>query len=429
MSSGRPSDSLTDAGWLPFMLLVPFVMSGMVDLPRALHIGPISVLGALSIVQVSLAAAVLLAAGIYSRRLLLMLLPYGGFLAWMGVRSIADVPDQNGFQNAFVYALFFVQALLAGTIVHCRPRTGMAMISIGFALLDVMAIGLSLLNFALYGLPTEVGYDLEWLIGPRAVALLAITPLAWHLSGWSHGRRGAGVRAIVWIVTVMGSLSRTATAVALIAAALAFFAQIWTMPRRLARQVPWLVAAAGLASLLVLVYAAQFRERFLEGYNNVEVAGVSISTSGRDSMWPVVIASAMQHPIVGGGLGSSQAALVEFDPTVVGHPHNDYLRVWHDGGAIGLLLLMTAFASWLLALPRQWVSLVRSRRGGRPDVPFAALLTIVGILLAAVTDNGFVYAYVMGPAGLLMGAALGLPPEGMSAAASVSTRAPQPMAA
>ena len=82
--------------------------------------------------------------------------------------------------------------------------------------------------------------------------------------------------------------------------------------------------------------------------------------------------------------------------------------------------LCAAGAAWAQAYPAKPVRLI---------VPFAALLTIVGILLAAVTDNGFVYAYVMGPAGLLMGAALGLPPEGMSAAASVSTRAPQPMAA
>lgn len=408
-TGSRDAGSLAEAGWLPLVLLVPFVLSGMVDLPRALHIGPISMLGAFSIIQVGLGALAIAVVAAYARRVVVLFLPYFAFLAWMFGRSIVDVPDQNGFQNAFVYVLFAVQAILAGTVLHCRRHTGLAVISTGFAVLDVMAIGLSVLNFGLFGLPTETGDDLAWLIGPRAVALLAIAPLAWHLSGWSHGRPGAGIRAVVWIVTVMASLSRTATAVALVAATFAFVAQAWTMPRRLVRQMPWLIATAGVASVLIAVYAAQFHERFLEGYNNVEIGGVSISTSGRDSIWPVVIASAMHHPIVGSGLGSSQAAVLEFDPEVVGHPHNDYLRVWHDGGAIGLVLLMLAFSTWLVALTRQWVAAVREGHGSRPDLPFAAILALIGILLAAITDNGFVYGYVMGPAGVLTGAALGLP--------------------
>ena len=69
---------------------------------------------------------------------------------------------------------------------------------------------------------------------------------------------------------------------------------------------------------------------------------------------------------------------------------------------------LTAFATWLLTLWRQWAHGVREGLQARPDVSFASLLTLVGILLAAVTDNGFVYGYVMGPAGMLTGAALGL---------------------
>jgi hypothetical protein len=44
----------------------------------------------------------------------------------------------------------------------------------------------------------------------------------------------------------------------------------------------------------------------------------------------------------------------------------------------------------------------------------AALLTLLGIMLAAITDNGLVYAYVMGISGAVIGAALGLPMLGRS---------------
>ena len=136
------------------------------------------------------------------------------------------------------------------------------------------------------------------------------------------------------------------------------------------------------------------------------MGGVSISTSGRNVIWPLVIDSGMRHPIVGGGLGSSQTVLEGLSESVA-HPHNDYLRIWHDGGVIALTFLMMAFAWWLAVLGRQWVqSVSRSRR--HPELDLAAFLTLLGIMLAAVTDNGFVYSFVMGPSGTLIGAALGI---------------------
>ena len=262
-----------------------------------------------------------------------------------------------------------------------------------------------LVSFLLFGLPTDP-VESGWLVGPRAVAMLAIVPIAWHLAGWCHDRPGASFRALAWILGVTASLSRTVTAVALVAAAIAFIAHAWMKPARLVRQAPILLGGAALLVLLVLTYESNFHERFFEGYTNVEVGGVVISTSGRSAIWPVVIESAMRHPILGGGLGTSQAALADFDANTVGHPHNDYLRVWHDGGIIGLGLVLLAFIRWLIVLRRQWVRAVRRSHPG-PEVELAALITLVGIMLAALTDNGFVYAYVMGLAGLVIGAALG----------------------
>jgi hypothetical protein len=41
-------------------------------------------------------------------------------------------------------------------------------------------------------------------------------------------------------------------------------------------------------------------------------------------------------------------------------------------------------------------------------VDFAALLMLIGIMLAMITDNVVVYIHVMSPSGLVIGAAIGL---------------------
>jgi O-antigen ligase len=153
--------------------------------------------------------------------------------------------------------------------------------------------------------------------------------------------------------------------------------------------------------------------------NQWDVGGVAVGMSGRNHIWPVVIESAMRHPVVGGGLGSSQAALGDFDSETVGHPHNEYLRVWHDGGIIGEILLLLALLPWLATLGRQWINLAR-HSVLRPDVTLAAGLTLFGIMAAALTDNGFIYSFVMGPSGLLIGLALGLRSARIDAGAASS---------
>jgi O-antigen ligase len=195
--------------------------------------------------------------------------------------------------------------------------------------------------------------------------------------------------------------------VTLVTAALALLIQARMTPAHFARRIPAAAIAAAILALLITSSQAIFHERFLEGYNNIDVAGVSISTSGRDSIWPVVIESGTRHPIVGGGLGSSQTALGDFDRTVVGHPHNDYLRVWHDGGIVAVGFLVLALVRWVMFLRRQWSFAVRASLP-EPDIELGALFVLIGLMLAAITDNGFVYAFVMGPAGLLIGSALGV---------------------
>jgi len=388
------------------LLIVPLAVAGLVDLPGEFRPGTISALGALGGLQVAIAVAGLFVARAYPAEVLKRFVPYGLFLMWLFFRSLLawpfeGGPDQGGLQNGLAYTLLGVEFLVGATLAAQATSTGtFPTLRRGFLLFDVIALALVVLSLR-SGLPGE-GFDADWLVSPRSVALAAIVPISWHLACWVHGHRAEGLRALAWILAVFASLSRTVTVVAIILSVLAFAVHFWHTPGKFFRRTPLIATGVLAVVVLVAVFQTTFYQRFFEGYTRVELAGVSVSTSGRDVMWPIVIASAMQHPIIGGGLGSSQIALGEFI-----QPHNEYLRVWHDGGIIAVVLLVFALLRWLFLLRRQYFYALRGARQ-HPEIELAALFTLLGIVLAAITDNGFMYMFVDAPSGLLIGAAFGV---------------------
>jgi O-antigen ligase len=390
---------------LPFLLLVPLVIAGLVDLPGDFREGTISMLGILGAVQLAVAVAGLFLARVYPRRVLSRFLPYGLFLGWMTARSVVEWPyqggpEQGGLQNGLAYGLFGAEFLLGATLAALAPTAVLPVLRRGFVVLDAVALFLVAISVP-QGLP-GVDFLGQWWVSPRSVALVAIVPLAWHLASWCHGHSFSGARALLWVLAVLTSLSRTGTAIAVLLFAIALFVHAWLTPGKLLRRSPLAAIAVATVAIVVFTYQSTFYQRFFEGYTRVEVGGVSLSTSGRSKMWPIVFDSAMRHPISGGGLGSSQIALGEYI-----HPHNEYLRVWHDGGFIGLGLLLFAFTRWLVLLRRQYVHAVRASQPN-PAIDLAALLALLGLILAAITDNGLMYMFVVAPCGILIGAAFGV---------------------
>jgi O-antigen ligase len=102
----------------------------------------------------------------------------------------------------------------------------------------------------------------------------------------------------------------------------------------------------------------------------------------------------------------------------VSHPHNEYLRIFHDFGLVGLLLWLWGFS---VLLGRTFLAWRRADRTRDPDafVHLAAWLGLVSLALGMVTDNPLRHVHVLLPLGLTVGASVG-----MTAMAHEATRRP-----
>jgi O-antigen ligase len=386
---------------IPFAaMMMPLIVGGFVDVPRSIPAGPVSFMGLMTICEAAGVGIGLLSCLRYPRFLAWRVLPFATFLAWALVRSSIEAATIPAIQNGAVYILFGLAVTLSGTLVARFPAFTSALINKGVRWIDHVALSLVAVSVLTDGLPVD-GQD--WLMGPRSIALLGLIPLSWHIARWHYGYAGSGIRTLLWVAAILSSLSRTASAVALLYLLVMFILQLLLRTRRMVIRLPFIIGTAAL--IVVIVSYLPLRDRFLTGDTSIRVGTVAVNASGRLDIWAIVIASGMRSPVVGQGLGSSNVAVMHLGSTV-GHPHNDYLRVWHDLGYIGVVLLVIAFLSWLLTLARSWIR-TRHQRDDVSALRLAAFLALLALALVAVTDNALVYPFIMGPLGVIVGGGLG----------------------
>jgi O-antigen ligase len=357
-----------------------------------------SALGVFSVIGI-------LVCGHYPRRLLGRVVPYLGFLTWIGISLGWALPDFWGVQNGILYILFGSLVIISGVVAGRDPGKTHELVRRCMLWIDSIALAIVLASLVVGGLPTAEGV---WWFGPRGLALLGLIPLSWHLAGWYYGVRGSLIPVCLWLAAIALSLSRTATAVSLL-----LFGMTSLLQLRFRRTNPVWSTAVFLGLLIiagaVVRYSDVFRGRLFGGDTALAIGTARINTEGRLELWDLVASSARRSPMIGNGLGSSQAVVNAAYPRFagVGHPHNDYLRMWHDFGLIGLLLFVAALGGWLVVLFRRWY---RAERWGSDStqLELSATLGLLGVLLAMLTDNVIVYVFAMGPLGVLVGAGLGL---------------------
>ena len=376
------------------------LISSIVDYATRLRGGPVSlqalwtiIVGVGSLVFVVLRAK--LPKAIVGQGLVLMLFLILGMVTLLVNPGKLAYSIQAGFQSLLVYG-GFVGLLLLSAIETYQMGELPWYLTTGFSRSCQIAT-------SIYGLSILIaGSGNNEILGARSFALFALVAISWFTASGRYTKPIYTIWAMVATLVVAFSLSRTATVLSLLTFPLAQISPRDT--KTWFRSAAW----AGLVILiaqLAFIYVAPIRERFTEKGDQGELAGFKVSTSGRDYLWAKVSNSIAAAPplaqVIGMGAGSTNVAISG------GQPHNDYLRLQHDFGYVGLSLWVFSYA-WLVGATIQAWSWADQFDPQSAQVPLAAFMSLLTVSFAMVTDNVIVYIFVMAPMAILTGSAIGL---------------------
>jgi O-antigen ligase len=387
----------------PYTITLAFILliSSLTDLVRRVGAGSFTALGMLTIaIGVGSVLLVLTCRQIpKSANVIIWLVAFLG----LGVTSLylnmslSLVSPTFAFQNLLVYVAFVGVMLVSAAETYRTPYLPWY-VSDGFtrsAQISAVIYGSSLLIG---------GFGSSIFMGARSFALYAIIALAWCLAAWRYQYKGMAIWAILLAVMVACSFSRTATVVTLV-----MFPLSRLSPRS---KQGWMklglwVGLIATVAYLTFTYVEPIRERFVDRGDRGSVGGLQINTSGRDRIWEFVGNSIAQSPIIGKGPGSVEVPVRAANSTANGHPHNDYLRLAHDYGYLGLGLWLLGFVGLIWRTGKNWLWADRFDRA-TAHIHLAALLGLVGAAQGMLTDNIVVYIFAMAPLGILVGASIGV---------------------
>lgn len=368
--------------WLLATLLLVFAVAA-VDIPnhhllfgqRTSAIG--TTIGALAVFVSTLGTRRGAASSILLRRLAVALTALG---MWVAFSTLLRSPDRAAAQNVVVLGSFLL-LVLGGALGTLRLP--------GSEQLGALAGRCAMASSAVYLLSVaRTGAGNSSLYGARSVALALCAALPLVLRATTRSRL---LIALLMMGAILGSLSRTALLASLVAVV------IYALNRSRLNPARTLAAGAlGSAALLglVLLYSP-LADRFTQGDASLNYGGIAYNTSGRLPLWRAVFADARSHAWLGLGPGSSEAFVKETFPGI-DHPHNDYLRLFHDYGLVGVSLFVVV----VLLLMRLVIT---------HSTPLAArrslLISTLVLLLLMTTDNVLTYAFVLWPLGLAISAA------------------------
>jgi O-antigen ligase len=235
---------------------------------------------------------------------------------------------------------------------------------------------------------------IEGLFYARQLTLYLLIPLAIALSWWRNGKSSqerilGKIWTMVLMIVILVGLSRIVIVAAIFLAVLRFFP-----PKRIVHWV--LIISTGILLFLALLQVPQFRARFFfQGQDTTSrIEWSAINTNGRSFFWPLVWNHAMESPIIGHGTGSSRVLVSSV--SWLEHPHNDYLRVFHDLGLIGLTIFLLA---WGLRMLKDWLLWIRLEKSapGLAKYRMASFLGAFAVVISFITDNTITFTFVLIP--------------------------------
>jgi O-antigen ligase len=388
------------------LVLSAILIAGLVDWPRSVHLGSITGSGVLTIV-----AAALLPLGWWlaprgaTKSVPIPLVMVGGFVSWVVLSFAYHAPSAAGLQNVLVWIAYL--GIIGTTIVTVRLRGAFAGdMMVAIAVSSVAAL-------LLYsGSVARGGLDSHAVIDPRGFALFALVPvgcgLAWYRSGNRAGLLVSGAATVL----ILLSLSRLAFVTALV---------LWGIatldPSHARGRIRFVLGAllAATATYAAITYIKPLHQRFYRGQivqvstGVPGVSGFNVNLEGRLQLWSTTWSSYKASPIIGHGAGASDDLITRDFGAGAGHPHDDYLRLLNDYGAVGFVLWMISYAICLGATYRKWTLSLRAEADNVSLYHLSAFLALLSVGLGMITDNVMIYLPIMLPVGALLGISLALP--------------------
>ncbi len=137
-----------------------------------------------------------------------------------------------------------------------------------------------------------------------------------------------------------------------------------------------------LTFLLIYAFVPFFQERI----NSLSSIGITGSASWRLDLWRDIVGYIKKSPWLGYGPGTASVFLGKNIPRLMmdTEPHNDYLRVWLEGG---IALLVSYLAIYADLLRRFFLAFKCEKRPRLRMLIFFIAIFILGILGASLTDN------------------------------------------
>lgn len=378
-------------------LIAVLAIGGLVDWFHVIKFGEVSALALLTIVYAFLVWFLWVAQGRSKRRISPAMRPFLVFLAWIVSSFIWFPPNVMGIQNFLVVFAFAGLVLLTENTLsqarHYPHWVGKTLVAATF-----VACVLYVIFMLLDGLGSNLVFH------ARTFATFVLIGMSWFLAGWRYGSKRSLIWAILLVVLIALSLSRMALTTALLLFPLAWAGRLkWRDWMRLA----FLGIVISGTLYLAVSNFGPLRDRFALDSDISSLTGDEASdyTNGRLTYWVVTLASSLESPWIGHGAGSSAIMLSSQYPT--DSPLDEFLRVLHDYGAIGLLLFLYAIWKLLRTSWQIWLEAER-RRAPQARLHLAAFLSVVAVFFPMITENSFIYLFMMAPLGVVLGASLGL---------------------
>jgi len=146
---------------------------------------------------------------------------------------------------------------------------------------------------------------------------------------------------------------------------------------------------------IVIFYTPRVQEMmFFSGsgkISDVQMSNPDFRTSGRSAMWDLMFKGIEESPCFGNGWNTHREVLLSSGFTLY-LPHNDWLKLWHDIGAIGIGLYALTMLLQIFFLVR----IARWSDGAHQMLAYGAATAFIPYMLIMLTDNVVLYVQFFG---------------------------------